>query len=77
MAGRFRGAPGLIDTAQIRGRHGPGDKRLKSRNVRNRLPPWAGPQDVANAVTLLASFVASYKTGTVMLVDGGMRRHSF
>jgi len=35
------------------------------------------PQDVANAVTFLASPRASYITGTVMLVDGVMRRHSF
>jgi 3-oxoacyl-[acyl-carrier protein] reductase len=35
------------------------------------------PQDVANAVVFLASPRARYITGTVLVVDGGMRRYSF
>jgi 3-oxoacyl-[acyl-carrier protein] reductase len=41
------------------------------------LRDFGKPQDVANAVTFLASSRARYITGTVLLVDGGMRRYSF
>ena len=33
---------------------------------------WGQPKDVANAYTFLASDEASYITGTVLNVDGGV-----
>lgn len=68
--------PGLIDTAQIR-RLYPGEERTKFAEREIALRDFGKPQDVANAVTFLASPRARYITGTVMLVDGGMRRYSF
>lgn len=68
--------PGLIDTAQIR-RLYPGKERKKFADREIALRDFGQPEDVANAVTFLASPRASYITGTVLLVDGGMRRYSF
>lgn len=68
--------PGLIDTAQIR-RLYPGEERKKFADREIALRDFGQPEDVANAVTFLASPRASYITGTVLLVDGGMRRYSF
>ncbi len=68
--------PGLIDTAQIR-RLYPGDERRKFAEREIALGDFGEPQDVANAVTFLVSPRARYITGTVLLVDGGMRRYSF
>ncbi|MNR58413.1 Diacetyl reductase [(S)-acetoin forming] [compost metagenome] len=41
------------------------------------LRDFGEPEDVANAVTFLASKAASYVTGTTLRVDGGMRFYSF
>jgi 3-oxoacyl-[acyl-carrier protein] reductase len=68
--------PGLIDTAQIR-RLYPGEERAKFASREIALRDFGKPQDVANAVTFLASPRARYITGIVLLVDGGMRRYSF
>lgn len=68
--------PGLIDTAQIR-RHYPDGERQKFAEREIAMRDFGEPQDVANAVTFLASPRASYITGIVLLVDGGMRRYSF
>ena len=68
--------PGLIDTALIR-RLYPGEERKKFADREIALRDFGQPEDVANAVTFLASPRASYITGTVLLVDGGMRRYSF
>jgi len=68
--------PGLIDTAQIR-RLYPGEERKKFAEREIALRDFGEPEDVANAVTFLASPRARYITGTVVLVDGGMRRYSF
>ncbi|WP_341850204.1 SDR family NAD(P)-dependent oxidoreductase [Sphingomonas natans] len=68
--------PGLIDTAQIR-RLYPGEERTKFASREIALHEFGQPEDVANAVTFLASARARYITGIVLLVDGGMRRYSF
>lgn len=68
--------PGLIDTAQIR-RLYPGDERRKFSEREIALRDFGEPQDVANAITFLASARARYLTGIVLPVDRGMRRYSF
>ena len=68
--------PGLIDTAQIR-RLYPGDERAKFASREIALRDFGRPEDVGNAVAFLASSRARYITGTILLVDGGMRRYSF
>jgi 3-oxoacyl-[acyl-carrier protein] reductase len=36
---------------------------------------WGGPEDLAALTVFLASTAARYITGTVVLVDGGLRRY--
>jgi 3-oxoacyl-[acyl-carrier protein] reductase len=38
---------------------------------------YGEPEDLANLVTFLASPLASYITGTVIPVDGGLRKYQF
>jgi 3-oxoacyl-[acyl-carrier protein] reductase len=38
---------------------------------------YGEPEDMANLVTFLASPRASYITGAVIPVDGGLRRYQF
>lgn len=68
--------PGLIDTAKIR-RLYPGEERQKFAEREIAIRDFGQPEDVGNAVTFLASPRARYITGTVLVVDGGMRRYSF
>jgi len=68
--------PGLLDTQQIR-KLFPGDARRAFAEREISLGDFGEPQDVANAVTFLASSAASYITGIVLTVDGGMRHYSF
>jgi 3-oxoacyl-[acyl-carrier protein] reductase len=68
--------PGLIDTAQIR-RLFPGDERRKFAEREIAMGDFGEDQDVANMATFLVSPRAKYITGTVAVVDGGMRHYSF
>lgn len=68
--------PGLIDTNNIR-RFFPGDERKKFAEIEIPLGDFGEPQDIANMATFLVSSRARYITGTVAVVDGGMRRHAF
>jgi 3-oxoacyl-[acyl-carrier protein] reductase len=68
--------PGLIDTNNIR-RFFPGDERKKFAAVEIPLGDFGEAQDIANMATFLVSPRARYITGTVAVVDGGMRRHAF
>jgi 3-oxoacyl-[acyl-carrier protein] reductase len=68
--------PGLIDTAQIR-RLFPGDERRKFAEREISMRDFGEDQDVADMATFLVSPRAKYITGTVAVVDGGMRHYSF
>jgi 3-oxoacyl-[acyl-carrier protein] reductase len=68
--------PGLIDTANIRPFF-PGDERRKFAEREIPLGDFGEPQDMANMATFLVSSRARYITGTVAVVDGGMRHYPF
>ncbi|MEC5144024.1 SDR family oxidoreductase [Chitinophaga sp. 212800010-3] len=68
--------PGLIDTNNIR-RFFPGDERKKFADQEIALGDFGTPEDMANMAVFLVSPRASYVTGTVAVVDGGMRKYPF
>ena len=68
--------PGLIDTENIRSFF-PGDERKKFAECEIPLGDFGEPQDMAAVAAFLVSPRAKYITGTVTVVDGGMRRHAF
>lgn len=68
--------PGLIDTANIR-RVFSGDERREFAAREIPLGDFGEPQDVANMATFLVSPRARYVTGTVAVVDGGLRHYPF
>jgi 3-oxoacyl-[acyl-carrier protein] reductase len=68
--------PGLIDTENIRP-YFPGDERRKFAEREIPLGDFGQPQDMANMAVFLVSPRASYITGTVSIVDGGMRHYPF
>ena len=68
--------PGRIDSEQIRRNYSP-ECRAKEEREDIPLGEYGKPEDVANLVCFLASPRARYITGTVIPVDGGMRRYQF
>jgi len=62
-------APGFIDTAMTRALPETAKEALKKQIPLQRL---GRPEDVAGAVLFLASDLADYITGQVLVVDGGM-----
>ncbi|NIG57301.1 SDR family NAD(P)-dependent oxidoreductase [Chitinophaga sp. Cy-1792] len=68
--------PGIIDSAQIR-RIFPGEERQKFAAAEIPMGDFGKPEDIANMAVFLVSPRASYVTGTVAVVDGGMRRSAF
>nr|WP_262915970.1 SDR family oxidoreductase [Chitinophaga filiformis] len=68
--------PGLIDTNNIR-RFFPGDERRHFAEREIPLGDFGEPQDLANMAVFLVSPRAKYVTGSVAVVDGGMRHHPF
>lgn len=68
--------PGLLNTAQIR-RLFPGDARREFAEREIALGDFGEPEDVGNMATFLVSPRARYVTGTVAVVDGGMRHYAF
>ncbi len=62
-------APGMVDTAMTQALSDSAKNALKSQIPLGRM---GQPQDIANAVLFLASDQASYITGHVLNVDGGM-----
>lgn len=68
--------PGLIDTANTR-RVFTDEARTEFAAREIPLGHFGEPQDIANMVTFLVSPRASYITGAVAVVDGGLRHHPF
>jgi 3-oxoacyl-[acyl-carrier protein] reductase len=68
--------PGLIDTENIR-RFFPGEVRQQFAQSEIPLGDFGEPQDIANMATFLVSSRARYITGSVAVVDGGMRHYPF
>jgi 3-oxoacyl-[acyl-carrier protein] reductase len=68
--------PGRIDSEQIRRNYSP-ERRAKEEREDIPVGEYGKPEDAANLVCFLASPLARYVTGTVIPVDGGMRRYQF
>lgn len=68
--------PGRIVSEQILRNYSP---EFRQRESEHDIPvgEYGQPQDVANLVCFLASPLARYLTGTVIPVDGGLRRYQF
>jgi 3-oxoacyl-[acyl-carrier protein] reductase len=68
--------PGRIMSEQIRRNYTPEYRKWQADNE---IPVgrYGEPEDVANLVCFLASPLAAYITGTVIPVDGGLRRYQF
>jgi len=69
-------APGKIMSDQILRRYTP---EFRAREAEQEIPlgRYGEPADIANLVCYLASPLAGYITGTVIPVDGGLRRYQF
>ena len=68
--------PGRIMSEQIR-RNYPPDYRERFAEEEIPVGYWGEPEDLAALAVFLASPVARYITGTVIPVDGGLRRYQF
>jgi 3-oxoacyl-[acyl-carrier protein] reductase len=68
--------PGRIMSEQIR-RNYPPDYRAKFAEEEIPVRFWGEPEDLAVMAVWLASPLARYVTGTVIPVDGGLRRYQF
>jgi 3-oxoacyl-[acyl-carrier protein] reductase len=68
--------PGRIMSEQIRRNYTP---QYRQWQAKHEIPVgrYGEPEDVANLVCFLASPLAAYITGTVIPVDGGLRRYQF
>jgi 3-oxoacyl-[acyl-carrier protein] reductase len=68
--------PGRIHSEQIRRNYSPEYRKWQAENE---IPVgrYGEPEDVASLVCFLASPLAGYITGTVIPVDGGLRRYQF
>ena len=68
--------PGRIHSEQIRRNYTP---EYRQWQAEHEIPVgrYGEPEDIANLVCFLASPLAGYITGTVIPVDGGLRRYQF
>jgi 3-oxoacyl-[acyl-carrier protein] reductase len=69
-------APGRIMSEQIR-RLYPERERQQLADTEISVGRYGEPEDLAAMAVFLASPLASYITGTVIPVDGGLRRYQF
>lgn len=69
-------APGRIMSEQIR-RNYPPEDRARFSAAEIPLGRYGEPEELAALATFLASPLAGYISGTVIPVDGGLRRYSF
>ena len=69
-------APGKIVSEQIL-RNYPAEERERVAREEIPLGEFGQPEDVANLIVYLASPLARYITGTIIPVDGGLRRYAF
>jgi 3-oxoacyl-[acyl-carrier protein] reductase len=68
--------PGRIMSEQIERNYSPEYRQWQSDNEIS-VGEYGKPEDIANLVCFLASPLARYITGTVIPVDGGLRRYQF
>ncbi|MCC7079631.1 MAG: SDR family oxidoreductase [Burkholderiales bacterium] len=69
-------APGRIMSEQIRRKYSP-EFRAKQSAEEIPMGRYGEPEELAVAAVFLASPVAGYITGTVVPVDGGLRKYAF
>jgi len=69
-------APGRIMSEQIRRKYSP-EFRAKQSAEEIPMGRYGEPEELAAAAVFLASPVAGYITGTVIPVDGGLRKYAF
>lgn len=69
-------APGRIMSEQIRRKYSP---EFRAREEQHEIPlgRYGEPEEIAAMAVFLASPRGSYITGTVIPVDGGMRRFAY
>ena len=69
--------PGRIMSEQIRRNYPTGVPRASTPPRRFPVGRYGEPEELASLAVFLASPIACYITGTVMPVDGGLRRYAF
>jgi NAD(P)-dependent dehydrogenase (short-subunit alcohol dehydrogenase family) len=62
-------APGAVETPLTSSVRSDGDPDWL---LRQPIPRWARPREIADAVAFLVSSNATYVTGTVIVADGGL-----